>query len=255
MRALASRTCGEATWVYRSVVVTRAQDLLDDADVDALLDEERRRRMPGVVETSVADAGLLEDFFPLAPVFGAADRTAVVLAEDQVVILPVVGHGPFEELLLLVSSEQGQQLSGALEGELGLALALPERGASLPSLRAVPGVLGAACAAGLAWTAMRTCPAVVWAVLLVSVLLAVLRAERAVPLLAALVGVVAAVPPLRALDLEPRFDDAGLQVDVGPAESAPGRGGWPHAPASVTPPSTPCSLSTPACVTSRPNSG
>ena len=131
MRALASRTCGEATWVYRSVVVTRAQDLLDDADVDALLDEERRRRMPGVVETSVADAGLLEDFFPLAPVFGAADRTAVVLAEDQVVILPVVGHGPFEELLLLVSSEQGQQLSGALEGELGLALALPERGASL----------------------------------------------------------------------------------------------------------------------------
>jgi hypothetical protein len=51
-----------------------AQDLLDDADVDALLDEERGRCMPGVVEAAVPYTGLLEDGLPLSPVFGAAQR-------------------------------------------------------------------------------------------------------------------------------------------------------------------------------------
>jgi hypothetical protein len=67
-----------------------AQDLLDDADVYALLDEERGRRMSGVMEAPVSDAALVEDGLPLSPVLGTADRPAVLLAEDQVVVLPVV---------------------------------------------------------------------------------------------------------------------------------------------------------------------
>ena len=39
------------------------------------------------------------------------------------------------------------------------------------------------------------------------------------PLLAARVRVVAAVPPRGALDLEPRLDDTGLQVYVGPTQA------------------------------------
>lgn len=80
---------------------------MDDADVDALLDEERGRRVPGVVEAAVTDAGLLEDGLPLAPVLCTADRAAVLLAEREIVILPVVAnHGPFEDLLLLLRSEK-----------------------------------------------------------------------------------------------------------------------------------------------------
>jgi hypothetical protein len=72
-----------------------AQELLDDADADALLDEERGRSAPGIVEASVTDVGLLRDGFPLSPVFGAADRAVVVLAEAEVMILPVICHGTF----------------------------------------------------------------------------------------------------------------------------------------------------------------
>jgi hypothetical protein len=96
-----------------------AQDLLNDADVDALLDEERSGGMPGVVEASVSDSGLLEDGLPLSSVFGAADRAAVLLAEDQVVVLPsrrrpwpVRGAAPPGAL------EQRQEFLRALEGEL-----------------------------------------------------------------------------------------------------------------------------------------
>ena len=49
--------------------------------------------------------------------------------------------------------------------------------------------------------------------------LAVLRAWLLVPTRAALVWVVAAVLPLGVLELEPRFDDAGFEVDVLPTEA------------------------------------
>jgi hypothetical protein len=114
MRALASRTWGRRGCTAPSGDACVAHDLLDDADVDALLDEERGGGVPGVVETAVSYAGLLEDGLPLAPVLGTAYRAAVLLAEDEVVILPVVtGHGSFEELFLLVRL---QVAAGVLEG-------------------------------------------------------------------------------------------------------------------------------------------
>lgn len=57
---------------------------MDDADVYALLDEVRGRRVPGVAEAAVMDVGLLEDGLPLAPVLGTADRVTVVLAEREI---------------------------------------------------------------------------------------------------------------------------------------------------------------------------
>jgi hypothetical protein len=50
------------------------EDLLDHADVYALLDEERPAGMPSVVQPGIADAGLSEDGLPLAPVVGAVER-------------------------------------------------------------------------------------------------------------------------------------------------------------------------------------
>jgi hypothetical protein len=44
-----------------------ARDLLDDADVDALLDEESGGGVPGIVETAVPYTGLFEDGLPLSP--------------------------------------------------------------------------------------------------------------------------------------------------------------------------------------------
>ncbi|MFI7636884.1 hypothetical protein [Nonomuraea sp. NPDC049400] len=53
--------------MYRSVVVTGvAEDLLNDADVHALLDEERRGGVPGVVDSDVPD-GVHVDVRPAAP--------------------------------------------------------------------------------------------------------------------------------------------------------------------------------------------
>jgi hypothetical protein len=62
------------------------EDLLDHADVDSLLDEKGRRGVPGVVDSGVSYAGLLEDGIPLLPVFRTLDRAAELRCEDQIVI-------------------------------------------------------------------------------------------------------------------------------------------------------------------------
>ena len=62
-----------------------AEDLLHDADMDALLDEERAGGVAAVVDSGVADAGLAEECFPLLPLLPVAprvDRPAVRLGEE-----------------------------------------------------------------------------------------------------------------------------------------------------------------------------
>jgi hypothetical protein len=60
--------------------------------------------------------------------------------------------------------------------------------------------------------------AVLWTVGIMLVLLAPRLAGPPVPLLAALLWIVAAVTPRGALGLVPRFDDAGFEIDEGPPE-------------------------------------
>ena len=57
------------------------QDLLDDSDVYALLDEHRACCVSSVVQTAVSDAGLSEEGFPCLPVLGSVERLPVGLAE------------------------------------------------------------------------------------------------------------------------------------------------------------------------------
>lgn len=81
------------------------EDLLYDADVDALLDQEGRGGVAGVVDPDISYAGLSEDGLPLLPVLCTFDRSAEVRGEDKIVIGPLIpGHKPFGGLELLVGS-------------------------------------------------------------------------------------------------------------------------------------------------------
>jgi hypothetical protein len=51
-----------------------AKNLLHNADVHALLDQQARGCIPGIVDTGVADVGLSEDGLPGPPVVGPCDR-------------------------------------------------------------------------------------------------------------------------------------------------------------------------------------
>jgi hypothetical protein len=51
-----------------------AKNFLNDADVNALLDQQRRRCVPGIVDSGIPHLRLLEDGLPDPPVLGALDR-------------------------------------------------------------------------------------------------------------------------------------------------------------------------------------
>jgi hypothetical protein len=65
-----------------------AEDLLDDADVGALLQQEGRGCVPGVVYTRRADSGFGEEVTPVLPVVVGVDGRAGGGGEDQVPVLP-----------------------------------------------------------------------------------------------------------------------------------------------------------------------
>jgi hypothetical protein len=67
-----------------------AKYLLDDADVHALLDQQRRSGMPGIMNPGIPKPGLPEDRLPGPPVLGTLDRTAMPRGEYQIMILPGV---------------------------------------------------------------------------------------------------------------------------------------------------------------------
>jgi hypothetical protein len=83
-----------------------AEDLLYDADVDALFDEQCRRGVAGVVDSRVSYTGLLEDGLPLLPVLCALERAAELRCEDQIMISPLIPSlEAFGGLELLVGSQ------------------------------------------------------------------------------------------------------------------------------------------------------
>jgi len=118
-----------------------AKHLLDDADVDALRDQQSRGCVPGIVDPGIPDLRLLEDGLPGPPVLGAFDRTAAPGGEHQIMIRPRTARPqPVGSLLLALLLQQLQERRRALEGELAFPLALPENDAASDTVRAFGGV-------------------------------------------------------------------------------------------------------------------
>src|SRR5918992_2843340 len=156
--------------------------------------------MPCVVEPSVANSGGLEEGLPCLPVLGTAVRLAVGLAEHEVVVLPVFRAEPLGVLRLPVSFEHEEEFGRTLEGQFALALPAPEHPLSAPASRAEMRMSGAILRTGTSDADVSACRAVRFAGGLVLVGSADLRAGDLVVLRAARVWVVAAVPPLGALN-------------------------------------------------------
>nr|WP_235994863.1 hypothetical protein [Nonomuraea montanisoli] len=170
------------------------------AYVDALLYQQGGGGVPGVVDSDVSDAGLLEDGLPLLPVLCALDRAAVSGGEDEVVIRPPVPRlEAFGGLGFLVRFEERQECRRALERELALALALPEDQAAAGPLRALIRVADAVLRAWTPVTGVGPLLAVRLAASVMLVFFAILLAGLAVPLLSTGMWIVAAGLPLGAL--------------------------------------------------------
>ena len=63
-----------------------AKNLLHDADMHALFDQQSRCGVPGIVDPGVADLRLGEDGLPGPPVLGAFDRAAALGGENQIAL-------------------------------------------------------------------------------------------------------------------------------------------------------------------------
>src|ERR1700690_549473 len=197
-----------------------AQDLLHDADVHTLLDEQRGGGVPGVVNPGIPHLGGVKDGLPHPPVLGTFDRPAVADGEHQVVVGPCAAcPEPLLGLPLAVLAQQVQERGRALEGQLALALALPEDQAAARPHRAFVGVPGAVRSAWALDADVTLAGAAGLAGREVPVLLALRLAGPPVPSLTAPARVVAAVSPFGPLDLEPGPDHAGFQVYIGPAQA------------------------------------
>jgi hypothetical protein len=121
-----------------------AKDLLDDADMHALLDQESRGSVAGIVDPGVPDLRLPKDDLPRAPVLSPFDRAAAPGGENQVMIHPRAARPqPLRGLLLAVLPQQLQERGRTLEGELALPLALPENDAATNTVWAFSSVTSA----------------------------------------------------------------------------------------------------------------
>jgi hypothetical protein len=135
-----------------------AEHLLYGSDVHALVNEESRCGVPGIVDPDISDAGLLQDGLPVLPVLDSFDRGAVLGGEHQVVVLPALPRllalGVLDRIVRLELSEE---FGRALQGEPALALALAEDQAAARPLGALVRVARAVLEAGPTWSGR--CPA------------------------------------------------------------------------------------------------
>jgi hypothetical protein len=86
-----------------------AKHLLDYADMHTLLYQQRRGRVPSVVDPDFADSSLSQDGLPGPPVLSAIDRAAVLCGEHQVTVHPSVSRPqPLDGLFLAMLPEKIQ---------------------------------------------------------------------------------------------------------------------------------------------------
>jgi hypothetical protein len=160
-----------------------AEHLLNDTDVHALLDQQRRGGMPGVMDPGISHFGLPENHLPGPPVLGTFDRPALPCGEDQIMIPPGISRPqPLDCLPLAMLLEQIEDRGRALERELAFALTLPKDDAPVSPLRALVSVSNATRGARTLITNVALPGAVRFTSRTVPVLLTALLAGSPVPL-------------------------------------------------------------------------
>src|SRR5487761_1603393 len=205
-----------------------AEHFLDHREGHPLADEERGGRMPEGVQPALGQPRGGEDLPPLAPVAPRVDRLAVPLAEDEIVLFPLLISGePLENLPVAMRPEQSRKLGVEPDGLLPLLLDLPEDQAAILTVLAVAGVPPAI---GGAWrgTGAGVMPASLRARLRLTELrsafmfgrgdcpadLIVGRARAPHPLAD---GIAASMLPGEPLKLEPDVQLPGIEVQVLPS--------------------------------------
>src|SRR5215468_1844590 len=169
-----------------------AEDLHDDALIDALGEQQRGRGVTGVVDAHPADSGRFQQGMPFVPVGMIANRPPAGLAPYEVALVPAwPGGHALVELGGPVRFEGRDERGGERDSAPALVgLELGEVEPAAGSLRARPGM---ACTAGRAVVAMTA--------------------------LGADIGIGAAVLPGEALKLPADGQCSGLQVDVLPPKT------------------------------------
>ena len=169
-----------------------AEDLHDDALIDALGEQQCCRGVAGVVDTHPADSGRFQQGMPFVPVGVVANRPPVGLAPYEVALMPAgPGGHALVELGGPVRFEGRDERGGERDSAPALVgLELGEVEPAAGSLRARPAM---ACTAGWAVVAMMA--------------------------LGADTGIGAAVLPGEALKLPADGQCSGVQIDVLPPKT------------------------------------
>jgi hypothetical protein len=99
------------------------EDLLYDPDADTLVEQQGRRRVAGIMDPGVAEAGRTDECTPVFPVVARVYRRAEGRAEDEVPVLPGRSGGEaFRGLLSAVRAELVDERGRKRQDEFGLAL-------------------------------------------------------------------------------------------------------------------------------------
>ena len=123
-----------------------SENLLHHADVRALLDQQRRGGMPGIVDPGIPHLRLAQDSLPGSPILSALDGAAMAGREHQIMVRPRTARSqPLGGLPPMVLPQQLQERGRTLERELTLALALPKNDAASNTVRALVRMPGAGC--------------------------------------------------------------------------------------------------------------
>jgi hypothetical protein len=98
-----------------------AEYLLDDADVDALFEQERCRGVASVVDSGQPDPCLCDEAAPVSPVVARVDRRADGRTEDEIPVLPCLSSGEvLGGLIAAMGAQLGDEWGWQGQDELGL---------------------------------------------------------------------------------------------------------------------------------------
>jgi hypothetical protein len=187
----------------------------------ALVEQQRRSRMPLCVHAPVLQPGALENVRPFLPVMPRIDRLAIRLAEHEIAVCPCpAGQGSFQGLRLLMLAKDRHQLRRDRNQLVPSFLDLAHDQPAALALGAPGSVLGAIRRARVrdlraGMSALRAARRTVFPVPVFPTPFATLHPMQTFP---AGVRISTAVAPLEPLQLKHNPGSADIEIEVLPAQ-------------------------------------